>query len=104
MPTPSIELPLKQLAAFCRRWNIAKLEVFGSAVRNDFRPDSDVDFLATFTPGVERSLLDHVEMQNGLRAVVGREVDLVSRQAVEKSRNWIRRRQILDSAEVLYAA
>ncbi len=104
MLTTQIEMPLEKLADFCQRWKIARLEVFGSVLREDFRPDSDVDFLATFAPEADWSLLDHVQMQEELSAIIAREVDLVSRRAVEQSRNWIRKQTILDSAHVLYAA
>jgi uncharacterized protein len=89
---------------FCRRWKIRTLGVFGSALRDDFRPDSDVDVLVTFDPSADWSLLDHVQMQEELEALLGREVDLVSRRAVERSPNWIRRNAILGSAETVYVA
>lgn len=95
----SLQLPPDDLAAFCQRWRIARLEVFGSALRDDFRPDSDVDFLVTFAPDAPWSLLDLDEMEEDLARVIGRKVDLVSRRGVERSANWIRRRAILGSAE-----
>lgn len=92
------------IAEFCRRWKITELALFGSALREDFRPDSDIDMLATFAPDAEWSLLDHVQMEEELASVCARPVDLVTRRGLERSRNWIRRREILDSAEVVYAA
>jgi predicted nucleotidyltransferase len=92
----------EKLREFCRRWSISELAVFGSALRDDFGPDSDVDFLASFFPEANWSLLDHVRMQDELSEVVGRPVDLLTRSAVEKSRNPIRRRAILESAQVLH--
>jgi predicted nucleotidyltransferase len=94
----------KQIASFCRRWKIREFALFGSALREDFSPQSDVDILVSFAPGAEWSLLDHVRMEQELEALLGRPVDLFSRQAVERSHNWIRRREILDTAEVVYAA
>lgn len=93
-----------EIADFCRRWRIAELAVFGSALREDFRPESDVDLLATFEADVAWSLIDHVRMEEELSALLGRDVDLVSRRAIERSQNWIRRRAILESARSVYAA
>lgn len=98
-----IEIPDEALAEFCRRWKITELALFGSALRKDFCSDSDLDFLVTFAPDAEWSLFDHFHMENELVKLLGREVDLVSRQALEESPNWIRRRAILESAETLYA-
>ena len=89
----------EQLARFCQRWRISELAFFGSVLRDDFRPDSDVDVLVTFAPDARWGLLDFVAMQDELSAILGRQVDLVSRRAVENSGNWIRREAILGSAE-----
>lgn len=91
------------LIAFCQRWKITELSIFGSALRDDFRPDSDIDIMASFDPDVGRGLLDQVEMLSELKAYFGREVDLVNRKAVERSANVIRIRQLLSTAKVLYA-
>ena len=93
-----------KIAEFCRRWKIAKLSFFGSVLREDFRSDSDIDVLANFAPDADWSLLDHVAMQDELAAILGRKVDLVSQRAVEKSGNWIRRKNILSTAEPVYVA
>ena len=93
-----------QLADFCRKWQVAELSLFGSALRGDFRPDSDVDILVDFAPETSRTLFDLVEMEEELRRIFGREVDLVEKKAVEQSENYIRRRGILSSARVVYAA
>jgi hypothetical protein len=99
-----IEIPDEALAGFCRRWRITELALFGSALRDDFRPDSDVDFLVTFAPDADWSLLDVVGIEEELGLILGRKADLVSRQAVEQSYNWIRRKEILETAQVIYAA
>lgn len=99
-----ITLPTGPMADFCRRWKIRELAVFGSFLRDDFRPDSDLDFLYTFADDVDWTLFDLVAMDQELTAIIGRPVDLVDRRAVEKSENWIRRRSILESAEPIYAA
>ena len=99
-----IDLPLQQLAAFCQKWKIVELSVFGSALRDDFGPDSDIDFLAMFDPESDWSLLDHAQMEIELIDLLGREVDLLTRRAVEQSGNPMRRREILSSARTIYAA
>jgi predicted nucleotidyltransferase len=104
MQDRAIPLSAQSLAKFCRRWRITELSVFGSALRDDFDEESDLDVLVTFAPGSDWSLLDHVRMQEELSLAVGRPVDLVSKRAVERSDNWIRRKAILESAQVVYAA
>lgn len=81
-----------------------ELAVFGSALREDFAPDSDVDLLATFAPDAQWSVLDHVSMEEELAALFGRKVDLVNRRAVERSPNPVRRQAILESAQPYYVA
>ncbi len=104
MDNKNLKTPSDKLADFCRRNHIRELSLFGSVLRADFGPDSDVDVLVEFAPGAQCTLLDLVRMQNELKDIFGREVDLVSRRGIESSRNYIRRQQILDSAEVIYAA
>ena len=90
------------LQAFCQRWRIERLDVFGSALRDDFGPDSDIDLLVVFAPDVPWTLFDEAKMQEELESLAGRRVDLISRRAVEESPNWIRRKAILETAEPLY--
>lgn len=99
-----IDIPQDRVNAFCRAHRIRRLSVFGSALREDFRPDSDVDVLVTFEEGARRSLFDLVTMQDELEAILGRSVDLVEREAVEQSENYIRRRHILANEELVYVA
>jgi predicted nucleotidyltransferase len=99
-----IEIPQDRLEAFCRTPRIRRLSVFGSALREDFRPDSDVDILVSFEEGARHSLFDMVIMQDKLESILGREVDLVEREAVEQSENYIRRRHILQNEEPVYVA
>ncbi len=87
-----------RIAAFCERHHIRKLAQFGSVLRDDFRPDSDVDVLVEFAPNTRVSLFDMVDLEQELSEVVGRRVDL--RTPGDLSR-YIRQR-VLDSAEVLY--
>jgi len=94
----------ERLGEFCRRWKVAELALFGSALRSDFTAASDLDLLVTFEPEADWSLLDHVAMEGELSAMLGRKVDLVSRRAIERSANWIRRKAILETAEPFYVA
>ena len=100
-----LSLPYEQIAEFCRKWHVSEFALFGSVLRDDFRPDSDVDVLVTFAaPELAPSLFEHVDMEDELQQIFGRSVDVVSRKAVERSENPFRRKSILDSARVVYAA
>jgi len=99
-----IDIPMEEVADFCRRWQVIELSFFGSVLREDFRPDSDVDVLAQFDAEARHTLFDMVRMQEELQRILGRQVDLVSRRGIEASRNHLRRNAILESAEVVYAA
>jgi len=99
-----VTLPMEQVAELCRRWRIRELAVFGSFLRDDFRPDSDLDLLYTFNDDADWTVLDLVTMHRDFETIMGRSVDLVDRKSIEKSDNWIRRRAILDTAESIYVA
>ena len=104
LPEPAIPIPTEQLGELCRRWNVQELALFGSVLRDDFRPDSDVDVLVRFHPAARWSLFDIGGMLEELSALFGRKVDLVERESIERSRNPIRRRHILENHRVIYAA
>ncbi len=91
-----------QLEEFCQRQHIIELALFGSVLRDDFRPDSDIDILITFTPNVKRSLIDLVDMQYELEELSHRSVDLLTKKSVINSANWIRRNEILNTAKIIY--
>lgn len=99
-----IALPQRLLEDFCRRWKVRELALFGSVLRDDFRPGSDIDVLVAFAPEARWSLFDMVEMQEALERIVGRKIDLVEREAVERSENYIRRNRILGSLLPIYVA
>jgi hypothetical protein len=98
---PKVKLDRVALADFCRRWRVRELSLFGSALRADFTPDSDLDFLVRFEPDAPWSLWDLVTMRDELAALTGREVDLVDADGL---RNPYRRAEILRTREVMYAA
>ena len=92
------------IEAFCRRWGITELDLFGSAIRDDFRAESDVDVLASFADDRRPTLFTLLQMEAELEHLFGRKVDLLERRAVERSDNYIRRRHILAHREPLYVA
>ncbi len=100
----AITIDRSAIADFCQGWKISELALFGSVLRDDFRPDSDVDVLVSFAKEANWTLLDHIAMAEELSRLVDRKVDLVSKRAIERSRNWIRREAILAAAEPIYAA
>ena len=101
---PKIDLPMDKIADFCKRWKIRELALFGSVLRDDFRPDSDIDVLVTFEPDVRIGLFAFARIQRELADLLSRPVDLSTRESVEESPNAMRRKDILDSARTIYAA
>lgn len=96
-----ITVPSKQIAIFCERWGVLKLSVFGSAIRDDFGPDSDIDLLVELDPSRKIGMYEWVEMIDELKAIFGRDVDLVEKGAI---RNPFRRKAIMEHLEVIHAA
>ena len=94
----------KSIARFCQKNQIRRLALFGSVLREDFRPDSDVDVLVEFGADAKYGLFALSRMEDELRHIFGREVDMVDQAAIEQSRNYIRRKEILGSLETIYAA
>ena len=100
----AIALPKEAIADFCDRWKIDEFYLFGSVLRSDFRPDSDIDAMVTFSQNSSWSLFDLVAMKEELEAVCSRKVDLMTRSSIQDSENWIRRREILETARLFYVA
>jgi uncharacterized protein len=90
-----------QIQAFCQRWQIVELALFGSILRDDFRADSDIDVLITFAPNPTWTLFDVMNMQRELEHMLGRQVDLLER---EELRNPYRKAEILKTYQVIYAS
>ncbi len=99
-----LPLPLGQIADFCRHWSVETFSLFGSVLRSDFGPSSDVDVLVSFRADAHPTLFSIAQMTEELECMFDRPVDLVERRSVEQSENPVRRRAVLDSARVLYAA
>ena len=98
----ALPLHAEQIAAFCRKWGIREFAVFGSVLRSDFAPESDIDFLATFQEGRKPKWPRMLDMRDELSALAGRPVDIIERKNVECSENYIKRKHILQSAQVIY--
>ena len=97
----NIDLPEDRIADFCRKWKVMELALFGSVLRDDFGPDSDIDVLITFQPDAPWSLYDLFDIREELHQMLGREIDLVEKDAL---RNPFRRHEILRNYKVVYAA
>lgn len=100
MKRAKICIPKDKIEDFCKRWKIAEFSIFGSALREDFSPKSDVDVLISFEPDIPWSLFEWVDMIEELQVILGREVDLVEKSGL---RNPFRRHEILSNRQVIYA-
>lgn len=96
-----IRLPLSAIERFCRKWQIREMSLFGSVLREDFTPESDIDILVAFEPEARWSLWDFIDLRDELSGLLQREVDVVSERGL---RNPFRRHEILGSRQVVYAA
>jgi len=101
MTRSHVDIPKRWVESFCRKWKIKEFSLFGSVLRDDFGPDSDVDVLVSFDPTATWDLFDLVSMRDELIAMFGRAVDLVEKEGL---RNPFRQRRILGTREVIYAA
>lgn len=99
----NVTLPIEQIQAFCQRWHILEFALFGSVLQDDFRSDSDIDVLVTFDPNFERGLTETLQMRDEIQMLFDRKVDFIVKAAIERSDNWLRRQNILESARVIYA-
>ena len=96
-----IEIPTDRVAEFCQRNHIRRLALFGSVLRDDFTPESDVDVLVEFEPDARVGFV-FITMQDELSEILGQQVDLHTFRGIESSRNWLLREEILNSAEAVY--
>ena len=101
MESVAIELPQDRIDDLCRRWKVRELSLFGSAVSGGFGSESDIDLLVTFAPDAGWDLWDLIDMRQELQDLLRRDVDLVEERSL---RNPYRRRSILRSKRVIYAA
>jgi predicted nucleotidyltransferase len=99
----SVEIPDDQLIHFCQRWEVSQLAIFGTAFREKHTQSSDLDLLVLFKPDIQWGLYDLVTMENELKIIFGKEIDLIEKNAVKNSQNYIRRKGILDGARVAFS-
>lgn len=104
MTITAIKLPMEKIIEFCDRWQVTEFALFGSVLRDDFRPDSDIDILINVSPNAKRGLTETLQMRDELETIFDRKVDLMIKAAIERSENWLRRKNILESAQTIYAA
>ncbi|MCC5636414.1 nucleotidyltransferase family protein [Nostoc sp. CHAB 5844] len=104
MTITAIDLPMDQIREFCHKWQVTEFALFGSVLRDDFCPESDIDVLITFSATAKRGLTETLQMSDELQAIFNQPVDLIVKAAIERSENWLRRKNILESAQVIYAA
>lgn len=110
MQTKKIETILKfrlgiseeKLSQFCQKWNIKELALFGSVLNNRFCADSDIDILLSFQPNSRQGLLTLARIKHELEDLFRRDVDITLKDAISKSNNWIRRQEILQTAQIIY--
>lgn len=98
-----ITIPQPQLEQFCQNWNVIELSLFGSILRDDFRPDSDIDILIQFHPDAHPRFSTLDQMETELMQIFDRDIDLITRNSIETSLNYLRRHEILSSAQTIYA-
>ncbi|PZD71534.1 hypothetical protein C1752_06154 [Acaryochloris thomasi RCC1774] len=103
MTIAAIALPTTKIDEFCQRWQVTELALFGSVLRDDFRLDSDIDVMVSFHPDAHPKFSTLDQMETELRSIFHRDIDLVTRQGIQTSRNYLRRQEILSSAQVVYA-
>ena len=96
-----IDIPKNRIAQFCQRHHIQRMALFGSVLRDDFTPESDIDVLVEFAPGKTPGLA-FITMQDELSEIFGQRVDMHTFSGIERSRNWLLREEILKSAEIQY--
>lgn len=103
MMIKAIKLPMEKIAGFCHKWQVIEFALFGSVLRDDFRPDSDIDVMVQFHPDAHPTFHTLDQMEAELKTIFDRDIDLITRQGIESSRNYLRRQEILSSAQVIYA-
>ena len=97
-----IDVPKEEIAAFCRRNHIRRMALFGSVLRDDFTPESDVDVLVEFEPDARIGYIGLAGLEIELDKILGRKADLHTFEGIERSRNWLLREEILSSIEAVY--
>ena len=102
MKIKNINISVEEIKAFCLRWKVTEFALFGSVLRDDFHSNSDIDVMVQFDSEDHRTFVDLEDMQVELANIFDREVDVITREGIENSRNYLRRREILTSAQIIY--
>jgi uncharacterized protein len=98
----NINFKPEQIEQICQQWQIEELALFGSVLREDFNPSSDIDVLVSFAESAKITFFDLDTIEQQLSKLFNRPVDVVTKRAIEKSHNWIRKKNILDNAQIIY--
>jgi predicted nucleotidyltransferase len=102
MKIKSVDIPIEPLHKFCLRWNVSELAVFGSALHKNYPLESDLDLLISFEEDAHWGLFDLVTMESELGVIFNKEIDLVEKKAVTNSKNYLRRKGILDNIQIIF--
>jgi uncharacterized protein len=100
---PASALPMEKIAEFCDRWQVSEFALFGSVLRDDFGPESDIDVMVQFHSSAHPTFATLDQMETELKTIFNRDIDMITRAGIETSRNYLRRNEILSSAQVIYA-
>jgi predicted nucleotidyltransferase len=103
MTITAIKLPREKIAEFCHKWQVTEFALFGSVLREDFQSNSDIDVMVQLHPNAHPTFRTLDQMEEELKIIFYRDVDLITRQGIETSCNYLRRYEILSSAQVIYA-
>jgi len=100
-----VAIDYEKIVEFCQRWKITEFALFGSVLRDDFCLDSsDIDVLVSFAQDAHWTLFDLVDIEDGLKNIFGRDIDLLEKESIQQSRNYLRKKEILESYRVIYVA
>ena len=101
-PDQRFNIQPNQLQEICQQWQITELALFGSVLRDDFNAESDIDVLVSFAEEAKITFFDLDTIESQLSKLFNRPVDIVTKQAIEQSHNWIRKNNILNNAKIIY--
>ena len=102
MKVQNIDIPLEKVKIFCDLWKVRQFALFGSVLRDDFQPTSDIDVMVQFEPDAFVTFVNLEDMEAKLVTIFDRKIDLVTRDGIKNSRNYLRREESLNSAKVVY--
>ena len=98
----NLDFETAKIAQICQQWQIVELALFGSVLRTDFNLDSDIDVLVSFAEDAKVTFFDLDTIEQQLSKLFNRPVDVVTKRAIEQSQNWLRKKNILENAQIIY--